>query len=142
METNANSERRLGRALSSQRRAAPMVQRLEALHGEADGAATKGRHRGQSSDSGETQAAPEQSAAKSVPARSLSVWERLKQHKVAQWTLAYAAAAYTLLQGTEMVSDAFESAAPARAHRAVLLLLGCRWSPRSPGTTAIVGSSG
>jgi TolB-like protein len=34
------------------------------------------------------------------------VWERLKQHKVAQWTLAYAAAAYTLLHGVEMLSEA------------------------------------
>lgn len=38
----------------------------------------------------------------------MSVWERIKEHKVAQWTLAYAAAAYTLLHGTEMVSNAFE----------------------------------
>jgi TolB-like protein/Tfp pilus assembly protein PilF len=36
------------------------------------------------------------------------VWERLKQHKVAQWTLAYAAAAYTLLHGVEMVSEALD----------------------------------
>jgi TolB-like protein/Tfp pilus assembly protein PilF len=61
----------------------------------------------ESSDSGETQAAPNRRAAPSVPA-SLSVWERIKRHKVAQWTLAYAAAAYTVLHGTEMVSNAFE----------------------------------
>jgi TolB-like protein/Tfp pilus assembly protein PilF len=36
------------------------------------------------------------------------VWARLKQHKVAQWTLAYAAAAYTLLHVAEMVSEAME----------------------------------
>jgi TolB-like protein len=36
------------------------------------------------------------------------VWERLKQHKVAQWTLAYAAGAYTLLHGVEMLSEAQE----------------------------------
>ena len=59
----------------------------------------------ESSDSGETQAAREQRA---VPARSVSLWTRLKEHKVAQWTLAYAAAAYAVLQGTEMVSSAFE----------------------------------
>jgi TolB-like protein/tetratricopeptide (TPR) repeat protein len=33
-------------------------------------------------------------------------WQRLKEHKVIQWTLAYAAAAYTLLHGAEMLSDA------------------------------------
>jgi adenylate cyclase len=36
------------------------------------------------------------------------VWERLKQHKVAQWTLAYAAAGYTLLHAVEMLSEAQE----------------------------------
>src|SRR5271170_1414121 len=36
------------------------------------------------------------------------VWARLKEHKVMQWTLAYAAAAYTLLHGTAMVSEALE----------------------------------
>ena len=38
----------------------------------------------------------------------MSPWERIQQHKIAQWTLAYAAAAYTLLHTTEMVSDALE----------------------------------
>jgi TolB-like protein/Flp pilus assembly protein TadD len=37
-----------------------------------------------------------------------SIWERIKEHKVAQWSLAYAAAAYTVLHGTEMVSNALE----------------------------------
>ena len=36
------------------------------------------------------------------------IWERIKEHKVVQWTLAYAAAAYTLLHGTEMISEAME----------------------------------
>ena len=62
----------------------------------------------ESSDSGKTQAAQEQRAAISEPVRSMSVWARIKEHKVAQWTIAYAAAAYTLLHGTEMVSNAFE----------------------------------
>jgi len=62
----------------------------------------------ESSDSGKTQAAQEQRAAISKPVRSMSVWARIKEHKVAQWTIAYAAAAYTLLHGTEMVSNAFE----------------------------------
>jgi len=36
------------------------------------------------------------------------IWARIKEHKVMQWTLAYAAAAYTLLHGGEMLSDAQE----------------------------------
>ena len=51
----------------------------------------------------------------------MSVWTRIKEHKVAQWTLAYAAAAYTLLHGTEMVSNAFEW--PHLVVRIVTLLL-------------------
>jgi hypothetical protein len=74
-----------------------------------------------SSDSGKTQAVQAQRAAVSTPADSLSVWERLKQHKVAQWMLAYAAAAYTLLHGTEMVSRALEW--PHLLVRVVTLLL-------------------
>ena len=34
-------------------------------------------------------------------------WARLKEHKVLQWTLAYAAASYTVLHVAEMVSSAF-----------------------------------
>ena len=41
-----------------------------------------------------------------APAPVLDFWERLRQHKVMQWTLAYVAAAYTLLHGTEMVVGA------------------------------------
>jgi len=37
----------------------------------------------------------------------MSVWSRIKEHKVLQWTLGYAAAAYTLLHGVEMVGNAF-----------------------------------
>src|SRR6266702_4467786 len=37
-----------------------------------------------------------------------TVWERLKQHKVLQWALAYAAAAYTLLHATQMVAESFD----------------------------------
>ena len=32
-----------------------------------------------------------------------AVWDRLKHHKVVQWTLAYLAVAYTLLHGAEML---------------------------------------
>ena len=37
---------------------------------------------------------------------SESVWKRIKHHKIAQWTLAYLALAYTLLHGVEMLSEA------------------------------------
>ena len=53
------------------------------------------------------------------------VWERLKQHKVAQWTLAYAAAGYTLLHAVEMLSEAQEwPHAIARVLSLVLILGG------------------
>jgi len=41
-------------------------------------------------------------------APTTSIWERLKHHKVLEWTLAYTAAAYTLLHGVEMLSEAQE----------------------------------
>lgn len=51
--------------------------------------------------------------AESAPARAtdhaepaLGLFERLRHHKVAQWTLAYAAGAYTLLHAVEMISGA------------------------------------
>jgi len=50
---------------------------------------------------------PPSSSAPEAPALR-SIWARLKKHKVMQWTLAYAAAAYTLLHGVEMVSHYFE----------------------------------
>ena len=34
-----------------------------------------------------------------------AVWERIKHHKVVQWTLAYLALAYTLLHGAEMLGN-------------------------------------
>jgi TolB-like protein/Tfp pilus assembly protein PilF len=71
-------------------------------------------------DSEETHAATQQ-AAVSVAAHSMNVWARIKEHKVAQWTLAYAAAAYAVLHGTEMVSNAFEW--PHLVVRIVTLLL-------------------
>ena len=57
---------------------------------------------------GESDAAPR----RPVPAvpeapRFALVWAQIKEHKVAQWTLAYAAAAYTLLHVAEMVGSAF-----------------------------------
>jgi len=41
-----------------------------------------------------------------TPTSSKSLFDRLKEHKVAQWTLAYAAFAYTSLHTVEMLSDA------------------------------------
>jgi TolB-like protein len=64
---------------------------------------------------------PQEQPVVPAPTPSLSVWDRIKEHKVAQWTLAYAAAAYTLLHGLEMVSDAFEW--PHLVVRVVTLLL-------------------
>jgi TolB-like protein/Flp pilus assembly protein TadD len=60
--------------------------------------------------------APQQPAAPSIsppesPAETQSfvatmqdIWERIKHHKVVQWTLAYLAIAYTLLHGAEMLT--------------------------------------
>jgi len=36
---------------------------------------------------------------------SRDAWERIKQHKVVQWTLAYLALAYTLLHGAELLGN-------------------------------------
>jgi TolB-like protein len=44
-------------------------------------------------------------AAPTVIAASEGILERIKQHKVVQWMLAYAALAYTLLHGAEMLSS-------------------------------------
>jgi len=51
----------------------------------------------------------------------MSVWSRIKDHKLLQWTLGYAAAAYTLLHGVEMVGNAFTW--PHAVVRLVTLLL-------------------
>ena len=44
----------------------------------------------------------------SAATASRTVWARIKAHKVLEWTLAYAAAAYTLLHVVEMVGSAFD----------------------------------
>jgi len=54
-------------------------------------------------DSGNAQAAPEERLAETALAPSLAVWARIKEHKVAQWTLVYAAAAYALLDSTKIL---------------------------------------
>jgi TolB-like protein/Tfp pilus assembly protein PilF len=45
-------------------------------------------------------------AAPAVALPSVSPWERIKSHKVVQWTAAYVATAYVFLHGVEMVSGA------------------------------------
>ena len=37
---------------------------------------------------------------------TIDIFQRLKHHKVVQWTLAYVALAYTLLHGAEMLGNA------------------------------------
>jgi adenylate cyclase len=47
----------------------------------------------------------------SHPPHSLSLswlWDKIKRHKVAEWTLAYAAFSYAFLHGAELLSDAQE----------------------------------
>jgi TolB-like protein/tetratricopeptide (TPR) repeat protein len=51
-------------------------------------------------------AKPSQPIESPAVASSESVWNRVKQHKVVQWVLAYAALAYTLLHGSEMLAEA------------------------------------
>ena len=36
------------------------------------------------------------------------IWQRIKEHRVVQWTLAYAAFGYTALHGMQMAREAFE----------------------------------
>ena len=51
------------------------------------------------------------------------IWQRIRAHKVVQWTLAYLAVAYTLLHGAEMLSHSFGwPHAVLRAFAALLIL--------------------
>jgi adenylate cyclase len=43
-----------------------------------------------------------------APGLTVGLWKRVRKHKVVEWTLAYVAAAYTLLHGVEMVSAALD----------------------------------
>ena len=52
------------------------------------------------------------------------VWERIKAHKVVQWTLAYLAVAYTLLHGAEMLTSSLSWPHAWLRVFALLLLLG------------------
>src|ERR1700687_4643785 len=53
----------------------------------------------------EPEAPPPPAATPGVPWLA-GIWARIKEQKVMRWTLAYAAATYTLLHGMEMLSDA------------------------------------
>ncbi len=72
-------------------------------------------------DSGKTQAAAERTLDRPASTVPVTVWDRVKSHKVAQWTLVYAAAAYTALHAVQMVSEAFDW--PHLIVRVVTLLL-------------------
>jgi TolB-like protein/Tfp pilus assembly protein PilF len=50
-----------------------------------------------------------------------SFWDRIKRHKVVEWTLAYVAFAYAVLHGVQMAREAFEW--PAAVSRITLLVL-------------------
>src|SRR5579862_8129788 len=50
----------------------------------------------------------EQGVAPGARTPELTLWARIKGHKIAQWTLAYAAAAYALLDATKILSEAFD----------------------------------
>ncbi len=52
------------------------------------------------------------------------IWARLREHKVMQWTLAYAAAAYTLLHGVQMLSEAQDWPHPIVRVFSLLLVIG------------------
>jgi TolB-like protein/Flp pilus assembly protein TadD len=71
-----------------------------------------------------TEERAQQSQTSSVPAPSLGVWARIREHKIAQWTLAYAAAAYALLDGTKILSEAFDWSHWLLRAVAALLVLG------------------
>lgn len=66
-------------------------------------------------------------AATAPPATSgfvRGIWERIKAHKVVQWTLAYLAVAYTLLHAVEMLSQSFSWPHALLRGFAALLILG------------------
>src|SRR5215468_11638358 len=39
---------------------------------------------------------------------TVSIWDRIKRHKVVEWTLAYVAFGYALLHGVQMLRETFE----------------------------------
>jgi hypothetical protein len=53
-----------------------------------------------------------------------AVWERIKHHKIVQWTLAYLALAYTLLHSAEMLGSSLGWSHGLLRLFALLLILG------------------
>ena len=53
-------------------------------------------------------AVSQQAVGPSPATATQTVWARIKAHRVLEWTLAYAAAAYTLLHVVEMAGNAFD----------------------------------
>ncbi len=66
---------------------------------------------------------PSAPPASSAPV-TVDIFQRLKRHKVVQWTLAYMALAYTLLHGAEMLGDALAWPHGLLHTFALLLILG------------------
>jgi hypothetical protein len=65
--------------------------------------------------------------APAAPARASfvqGVWERIKQHKLVQWTLAYLALAYTLLHGAELLQSSLGWPHTVVRVTALLLIIG------------------
>ena len=65
-----------------------------------------------------------------------AVWERVKHHKVVQWTLAYLALAYTLLHSAELLGSSLGWSHGLLRLFTLLLILGVPVVIMSPGTTA------
>jgi TolB-like protein len=63
----------------------------------------------------------DKSEAKPEPSRWGSVWRRIKEHKIVEWTIAYVAFAFIALHGATLLSDALEW--PHAIVRAVTFLL-------------------
>jgi adenylate cyclase len=63
-------------------------------------------------------------AAPAAPGFVRGIWERIKAHKVVQWTLGYLAIAYTLLHGAEMLAHSLSWPHAALRLFTLLLILG------------------
>jgi TolB-like protein/Flp pilus assembly protein TadD len=69
-------------------------------------------------------APPEHAATPPFLTQAAGIWNRIKEHKVVQWALAYAAAGYAVLHVTAMVSDAFDWPHLVLRVATILLLMG------------------
>jgi len=75
-------------------------------------------------DSAASSSAPSSQPDARRPSPAGGIWGRLKDHKVAEWTLAYAASAYTLLHVAEMLSEAQDWPHLVVRYLSFILLLG------------------